>query len=166
MNAKVVQRNVVQGNVVQGSMAASIREAILDDVEAILALEQGSATAAHWPVNQYAIRIAGGQVIAAEQGGRVCGFVCWRAAAGEWEIENVVVGADERQRGIGAALVRAVIEKWRASGGTAVLLEVRESNAAARRLYEKCGLRELGRRRGYYEDPPEDAVLMTLGRDD
>ena len=147
-------------------MAASIRVATLDDVQAILALEQASATAAHWAANQYASRIVEGQVIAAEHEGRVCGFLCWRAAAGEWEIENVVVGEEARRRGIGAALVRAVIEKWRESGGTALLLEVRESNEAARRLYEKCGLRELGRRRGYYSDPPEDAVLLTLERND
>jgi ribosomal-protein-alanine N-acetyltransferase len=145
-------------------MAVSIREATLDDVQAMLELEQASATAAHWPANRYETRIAEGQVIAAEQEGCVCGFLCWRAAAGEWEIENAVVGAEMRRRGIGTALVRAVVEKWRVDGGAAVLLEVRESNEAARKLYEKCGLRELGRRRGYYNNPPEDAVLFTLER--
>jgi len=144
------------------NMAVSIREATIGDLPAILALEQVSPTAAHWWLNQYETRIAQEQVIAAEHDGVVCGFLCWRAAAGEWEIENVVVAAELQRRGIGAALVRTAIEKWRTSGGTALLLEVRESNEAARILYEKCGLRDVGRRRGYYGGPPEDAVLYRL----
>jgi len=143
----------------------SIRDATIGDIPAILAIEQASPTAAHWSANQYQTRIAEGQVIAAEHDGIICGFLCWQVAADEWEIENVVVGAQTRRRGIGMALVRAVIEKWRAREGSALLLEVRESNQAARGLYEKCGLREVGRRRGYYSDPPEDAVLLELRKE-
>lgn len=137
----------------------------MGDLAAMLALETASATAAHWSASQYETRIAEGLAIIAEDDGRVCGFLCWRAAAGEWEIENVVVGVGLQRRGIGEALVKAVIESWPGRGGAAVLLEVRESNEAARKLYRKCGLREVGRRRGYYSDPPEDAVLYRLERE-
>ena len=84
--------------------------------------------------------------------------------AGEWEIENVVVAEEFRRQGIGAGLMRSVIAQWEKFAGAALLLEVRESNAAARALYTKHGFRETGRRRCYYRDPVEDAVLYALLR--
>ncbi len=147
-----------------------IRDARNDDIAAILALERGSASAAHWSEDQYRSRIPARTkedvgVMVAEVDGRVCGFICVRVVAGESEIENVVVGPGMRRKGIGAALVGALISRWRAAGGTALLLEVRESNEAARGLYEKCMFRECGRRRGYYRDPVEDAILYRLDRE-
>ena len=60
--------------------------------------------------------------------------------------------------------MRSLIANWEKLAGSALLLEVRESNAAARALYTKHGLREVGRRRGYYRDPAEEAVLYALLR--
>jgi ribosomal-protein-alanine N-acetyltransferase len=60
--------------------------------------------------------------------------------------------------------MRAVIARWQKSGSTVLLLEVRQSNAAARALYAKHGFHETGRRRAYYRDPDEDAVLYALAR--
>jgi ribosomal-protein-alanine N-acetyltransferase len=60
--------------------------------------------------------------------------------------------------------MRSLIAQWEKFAGTALLLEVRESNAAARALYTNHGLREVGRRRGYYRDPVEEAVLYALLR--
>ncbi len=94
--------------------------------------------------------------------GQVCGFLCVRIVAGEWEIENVVVGQNMRRQGIGTLLMQSVIKKWQEAAGTALLLEVRESNIAARALYERHGLREVGRRSAYYRDPSETAILYTL----
>ncbi len=99
---------------------------------------------------------------AAEEGGKVCGFVCAQAVAGEWEIENVVVAARSRRCGVANDLMRALIQRAKNELAQAILLEVRESNLAARRLYEKHGLREAGRRRAYYRDPAEDAILFAL----
>jgi ribosomal-protein-alanine acetyltransferase len=146
-------------------MPISIRPAALDDISAILALEQEACSAAHWSADQYRTRIAEGNLIVAEQAGQVCGFLCARAAAGEWEIENVVVGSAFRRCNIGAELMRALTDKWESQAGTAILLEVRESNSAARALYEKCGLQEVGRRRNYYRDPVEDAILYARRRE-
>ena len=61
--------------------------------------------------------------------------------------------------------MRSLIERWQTAGGTALLLEVRVSNAAARALYERYGFRETGRRTAYYRDPEESAVLYTLQRE-
>jgi tRNA threonylcarbamoyladenosine biosynthesis protein TsaB len=148
--------------------AIKIRAAVFDDVPAILALEQAAPVAAHWTAEQYKIRVQGPAqaacVLVAESQGNLCGFLCANIVAGEWEIENVVVAEEFRRHGIGAELMRFLIAQWEKFAGTALLLEVRESNAAARALYTKHGLREVGRRRGYYRDPFEEAVLYALLR--
>ena len=92
----------------------------------------------------------------------MAGFVVARSLGSEWEIENVVVAGERRRSGIGSALMQALLQNLRSSGVAGVLLEVRESNTAARRLYEKLGFALEGRRRGYYQDPVEDALLFRL----
>jgi len=58
--------------------------------------------------------------------------------------------------------LRELIRRAESEAASAILLEVRESNLPARRLYEKHGFREVGRRRVYYQDPADDAVLYAL----
>lgn len=142
-------------------MNVSIRAATTNDVQAMLALEQAAPSAAHWSVAQYEHRIADGCVLVAESGSRICGFLCARTAAGEWEVENVVVEDRSRRLGVGSNLMGVMMKNWRECSGSAVLLEVRESNAAARALYAKSGLVQVGRRQGYYRDPVEDALLYS-----
>lgn len=81
-------------------------------------------------------------------------------AADEGEILNLGVASDHRRRGIGRALVRSVLAALASRDVDAVYLEVRESNAGARRLYESLGFTEVGRRARYYRRPIEDAVLL------
>jgi ribosomal-protein-alanine N-acetyltransferase len=59
-------------------------------------------------------------------------------------------------------LLQELIQRAESEPAAAILLEVRESNLPARQLYEKHGFREVGRRRTYYKDPPEDAILYAL----
>jgi ribosomal-protein-alanine N-acetyltransferase len=161
-------------------MPVAIRSARLNDVPAILAMERQSPSAAHWTAGQYDKLVRSGVVLIAEQaagpaaelapvGGEkrkerttLCGFICAQAVAGEWEIENVVVAAEFLRCGIAGELVRELTGRAVNQAASAILLEVRESNRSARRLYEKHGFREVGRRRAYYSDPPEDAVLYAL----
>jgi [ribosomal protein S18]-alanine N-acetyltransferase len=151
-------------------MSAVIRSATLNDVPAILAIEQRAPGAAHWTAEQYKKLVGTGVVLvaeeaaeeAAEDAGKLCGFVCAKAVAGEWEIENVVVASEFLRRGIANELVRELIQRATEEAASAILLEVRESNLPARRLYEKRGFREVGRRRVYYRDPVEDAILYAL----
>ena len=81
-------------------------------------------------------------------------------AADEGEIPNVCVAAAARRRGIGKLLMDALCEEARGCGITSLFLEVRQSNAAARGLYRLSGFEEIGIRKGFYELPKEDAVLM------
>jgi len=143
-------------------MPVAIRSAALNDVPAILAIEQRALGAAHWTAEQYYKLVGSGVVLVAEETGRLCGFICAKAAAGEWEIENVVVAAGVLRRGIANELLRNLIQRAAGETASAILLEVRESNLPARRLYEKHGFREVGRRRLYYRDPMEDAILYAL----
>jgi ribosomal-protein-alanine N-acetyltransferase len=144
-------------------MSVTIRSAGPDDVPAILAIEREASNAAHWTAEQYKQRVAEGMVLVAEEGLGVCGFVCGRVVAGEWEIENIVVAEASRCRGTADRLLQAFLLRAHDEAAVAVWLEVRESNQAARRLYEKHEFRETGRRRGYYRNPGEDAVLYGLG---
>ena len=77
-------------------------------------------------------------------------------------IGNVAVTHAARRQGAGRALVEAMASEARRDGLAFLTLEVRAQNAAGRELYENCGFVEVGVRRGYYDKPPDDAVLMTL----
>ena len=143
-------------------MPVTIRSAVLDDVPVLLAIEQQAASAAHWTREQYARQVESGIVLVGEGAGNISGFVCAKIVAGNWEIENMVVAEQARRRGIGDALLEELLRRARSDEGCAVWLDVRESNQGARGLYEKHGFRETGRRRGYYRDPVEDAVLYEL----
>jgi [ribosomal protein S18]-alanine N-acetyltransferase len=147
-------------------MPVAIRSAAMNDVPAILAIERQAPGAAHWTPEQYKKLVGSGVVLVAEEAaegaGKLCGFVCAKAVAGEWEIENVVVAAEFLRHGIANELVRELIQRAAGEAASAILLEVRESNLPARRLYEKHGFREVGRRRVYYRDPVEDAILYAL----
>ena len=153
------------------NLTVGIRGANLDDLPVIVALEQSAPQAAHWTSDHYKARIQSQPETAcflvAEFGakagsGQLWGFLCARIIAGEWEIENVVVDPGLRHRGIGSQLIESLIVKWKASGASAILLEVRESNVPARGLYERHGFREVGRRASYYQSPEETAVLYSL----
>ena len=146
-------------------MPVTIRSAVLDDVPAFLAIEQEAASAAHWTREQYERLVESGIVLVAEDEGNISGLVCAKKVAGVWEIENMVVAKHGRRRGIADGLLEELLRRARNEGSSAVWLEVRESNRPALRLYEKHGFCETGRRRGYYSQPVEDAVLYELRLD-
>jgi ribosomal-protein-alanine N-acetyltransferase len=92
--------------------------------------------------------------------GQTAGYVLARHAADEAEILNLGVAPAARRRGVGRALVREGLAALAARGAVQVFLEVRDSNAAARALYAEFGFGEVGRRRGYYRRPVEDAIVL------
>jgi ribosomal-protein-alanine N-acetyltransferase len=96
----------------------------------------------------------------AERGAGILGFVVMRRIGEEAELMNIAVRSGARRRGAGSALLAAAIENARGNGIGQIYLEVRASNEAAIGLYGKRGFRSVGRRRNYYEEPREDAVIM------
>ncbi len=92
----------------------------------------------------------------------VVAFIVARGVGSEWEIENLAVAGRVQRRGLGSRLLGEFLNRLRARGPESVFLEVRESNQAARALYEKWAFVESGRRKAYYRDPAEDAVQYRL----
>jgi [ribosomal protein S18]-alanine N-acetyltransferase len=94
---------------------------------------------------------------------RLCGFIVSRHAGDEAEILSIAVTATLRRRGLAQRLLDLHLRRLAGLGVQAVLLEVDEDNAAARRLYARAGFREIGRRAGYYQRPgaaPGHALVL------
>jgi [ribosomal protein S18]-alanine N-acetyltransferase len=130
-----------------------IRRADASDIAGIERVQASSPEAAHWKAAQYLDYDC--WVAIADD--RVAGFLVSRAIVDEREILNVAVDPEVRRRGIGEALIRRELD----CGAHAWFLEVRQSNETARRLYGRLGFIEASRRRGYYDSPREDAIVMT-----
>ena len=92
--------------------------------------------------------------------GTVLGYVVAWFVADEGQIANLAVAPEGWGSGIGRSLLTAALREAVSRGATDVYLEVRDSNLRARRLYGSCGFKEIGRRRGYYRLPVEDAVVL------
>ena len=132
------------------------------DIEAVLAIQQASPDVAQWTREDYARVVAGemaGWVAEREHG--AIGFLTARRVASDLEILNFAVRADARRRGAGTALLRAVLAWGGGFHAENALLEVRASNAAALRFYERHGFKVTGQRPRYYTAPVEDALLLT-----
>jgi ribosomal-protein-alanine N-acetyltransferase len=145
-----------------------IRQATPADLPSIRALERGVEPAAHWSEQQYESlfapeaprRLVFVAIAEAEVG--ICGFVIAACASEDWEIENLVVSPHRRRMGVATGLVGELLRAARQAAAVSVLLEVRESNTAARQLYQQLGFTESGRRPGYYREPLEDALLLKI----
>jgi ribosomal-protein-alanine N-acetyltransferase len=94
--------------------------------------------------------------------GKIAGYIFFWCVADEIQILNIGVRKDVRGRGIGRLLLERAIVAGEQRNARCVNLEVRESNSAARRLYENFGFRVVGKRPNYYGENTEAAILMEL----
>src|SRR5215471_21477126 len=92
----------------------------------------------------------------------IAGFIVARLIAGELHVNNVAVRPEFRGRRIGSELLQTTLQLAERREATVAQLEVRAGNEAAQKLYRSCGFEVVGRRRGYYRAPTEDALLMSL----
>lgn len=99
-------------------------------------------------------------VVRRGQGEKIVAVLCGRLIADEAEILKLTVAKNERRKGVGNYLLDFVLKYCRRKGARNCFLELRVSNTAARKLYEKQGFFISGSRTGYYEKPGEDAILM------
>lgn len=99
-------------------------------------------------------------LVAVDRADHVLGYLVARHMADEAEILNVGVDPGRRRRGVGRTLVAAGLERLAELGVRQVYLEVRESNLAARELYQRFAFLEVARRADYYRRPVEDAVIL------
>jgi ribosomal-protein-alanine N-acetyltransferase len=145
-----------------------IRRASSADLEAILALEQACEEAPHWSRTAWRSTLSQKHettpfqtAFVAEHENGLCGFAVGTCAGDLAELESVAVSKHARRQGVGRALCRHVIDWSQKMGARTIQLEVRASSEGALRLYRSLGFVEQGRRRQYYQNPTEDAVLMA-----
>ena len=100
-------------------------------------------------------------VVAEDEDG-IAGYGFLMGTQDEAEILRIAVDPDKRRRHIGSELLEEMLDYGDNEGYISFFLEVRQSNAAARGLYEKSGFELIGRRVDYYKDPVEDALIMEL----
>lgn len=140
----------------------------VSDLQILVSLERDSGLSS-WGVVGYERELLNPQAIIL---GAYCaatktlaGFFSGRFAADEGEVLSLVVRRDQRRSGVGARLLSAALTKMVVRGMTACWLEVRSQNLAAIRLYEKFGFEVTGRRRNYYREPLDDALIMQWKSD-
>jgi len=156
---------------VLASKPLHIRPATRADLAAMLRIEQASF-ADPWTVESLAtaLSLERMQVLVAESAGEgsgggdaaaeLLGYVVALVLGPEAEIADLAVAPEARRLGVGRALLERVLGELVEAGARTVFLEVRESNQAARALYEASGFDSIGRRRGYYRHPVEDALVL------
>ena len=98
--------------------------------------------------------------LVATEGDRVAGYIGSQTVMNETDMMNVAVHPDYRRKGIAEALVNDLVENLKKMGSHCLTLEVRASNVPAITLYEKLGFSEIGRRKNYYRNPREDALIL------
>lgn len=140
-------------------MRYTIKKAVSADLEAMFEIEQ-ACIADPWSMAAFESSFAANGtlfLVAEAENGEVCGFVTANAVLDGISIYNIAVKEGFRRLGIASALI-SELEKGEPYR---IDLEVRESNASAIALYEKCGFEQVGMRKNFYAKPTENAVLMT-----
>jgi ribosomal-protein-alanine N-acetyltransferase len=134
----------------------------LDDLEQVLWIERDSFSSPwrrdHFLHELRTNRYAVNRVL--KSGDRVLGYSCTWIVDDELRINNIAVHPDHRRQGLARRLLWDALHEARGRGCRRATLEVRPSNGAALRLYRQNGFVQVGRRRNYYRDEGEDALLM------
>lgn len=143
-------------------MEIRIRRMVQSDAPAAAALER-ACFSRPWSENAYLSTLADENalyLIAEKEDGELVGTCGLLDILGEGDISNVAVSRSFRRRKIAERMLTELLKQGRERGITAFTLEVRASNEAAIRLYEKLGFTSEGRRKNFYEQPREDALIL------
>jgi ribosomal-protein-alanine N-acetyltransferase len=139
-----------------------IRRLAYGDLPGVLSIERRSFPAP-WSLAMFVLELSkpGGVCLAADAGGGIAGYLVCSRYADVWHLMNVAVDPDRRREGIAEGMIQTMLDTAGRDGR--FTLEVRVSNHAAIAMYERIGFRRAGRRRRYYHDNGEDAMIMWLG---
>ena len=141
-----------------------IRRMTLDDLPAVLELDKISFSLP-WPERSFRFELTANEASrcwVAEVDKRVVGMVVAWLFVDEAHIATIATHPDFRRQGIGRSLLSHTLLSAMKEGAHSSFLEVRESNNTAQDMYRKFGYVEVGRRKRYYKDNDEDAILMNL----
>ena len=141
--------------------AVDIRALKIGDLNAIESIERRSY-ATPWSRSMFAGELAkpGSLCLGAFEDDRLAGYLITSRYVDAWHVMNIAVNPAFRRRGIGTALLERLFELTDEGGRRGYTLEVRVSNEGAIKLYERLGFTARGKRRGYYTDNREDALVM------
>ena len=130
------------------------------DLPQVIAIER-RAFPTPWSLAMFVLELSkpSGICLAARRNGRLTGYLVCSRYDTVWHIMNVAVAPEERRTGVATALLTELLGRV-GDPAARYTLEVRQSNVAAVRLYERFGFRAAGLRRRYYQDNGEDAVIM------
>lgn len=146
-------------------MNFQVRKMRLGDIESVKEIEKETALES-WSVEDLRAELSRDDSIqvTCETEYKVVGFVIMRLiiTTEEAEILNIAVRRELEGRGIGTAMLEKLFSELRRRNFKSVWLEVRESNARALNFYRRLGFQIAGRRKNFYRNPPEDALLMKL----
>jgi len=135
-----------------------------EDAQAVSGILRESPEATGW--SEQELRelpsLAGVSAYVGEHGNILTGFVVGRRVLDEAEILNLAVRQSARRQGEGRLLLARLLADFQKNNVSRVFLEVRESNAGAIFFYRALGFRPIGKRKDYYQDPPEAASVMEL----
>lgn len=146
-------------------MKLTVRKMTLDDVPAVVDLDQKSFSLP-WPERSFRFELTdnpASRCWVAELDGKVVGMIVVWLIVDEAHVATIATHPDFRRKGVAKRLLSHALRKLMEQGARSSFLEVRESNRAAQEMYRKFGYEETGRRRRYYKDNDEDAILMNLG---
>jgi ribosomal-protein-alanine N-acetyltransferase len=141
-----------------------VRPAAATDVPGVVAIEREAFTQP-WNRASFVDLVSAPEAIflvADGQDGALAAFAIVYVAADQSELANLAVAKRARGNGLGRHVLEKVMESARARGARHMFLEVRESNAAAQALYTSVGFHAVARRRHYYQEPVEDALVLRL----
>ena len=133
------------------------------DLEDVLAIERASFPTP-WPREHFLFELRGHRYahnVVLRRKGEVLGYACVWFVYDEVRINNIAIDPPRRRRGLGGRLLRWVLDEGAARGCRRATLEVRPTNREAFLLYASHGFQSVGRRKLYYSDTGEDALLMT-----
>jgi ribosomal-protein-alanine N-acetyltransferase len=142
----------------------NIRRMTLEDVPAVVALDQLSFTLP-WPERSFRFELTdnpASRCWVVDLDGRIVGVLVAWLLVDEAHVATIATHPDHRRQGIAKELLTYALRYMSKEGAVTSFLEVREGNTAAREMYHKFGYEESGRRKRYYKDTNEDAILMTL----
>jgi ribosomal-protein-alanine N-acetyltransferase len=143
-----------------------IEDMTILDIDAVQVVERASFPVP-WPANAFRHELTqnkNAHYIVAREGDRIVGYAGLWLSLDESHITTFAVLPDYRRRKIGERMLVALFDKSAKLGAEWMTLEVRASNLAAQKLYEKYGFRPAGIRRRYYSDNNEDAIIMWTDR--
>jgi len=137
-----------------------IRRLSYADLPQVVAIERRAFTTP-WSLAMFVLELSkpSGICLAALRNGRIVSYLVCSRYDVVWHVMNVAVDVRLRREGLATALMEYLF-RIADRPGEQYTLEVRSSNAPAIELYERFGFKAAGRRRGYYHDNREDAVIM------